>query len=96
MNDQVRRQHVRLSDQELSVLMDMAQPLTPKARGEFVRACCQILGKCEFFGTGVVYRVAREVQKRFWAPPDPRPTPKWGRGGESKRVKRERERMAAS
>jgi hypothetical protein len=95
MNDhQVRRHHVRLSDQELAVLMEMAQPLMPKDRSEFVAICCQILGRCEFIGAGAIYRVAREVQKRFWIPPDPRPTPKWDRGGESKRVKRAR--VAAS
>jgi hypothetical protein len=56
-----------LSDDELDVLVNLAQPLDPQMRDPFLRACAIELGRHrpEALGPGLVSRVGRELQRQF-------------------------------
>ena len=58
-----------LSDDELRNILDNAQPLAPEDRSKFLEAVAEELGKFRDLGPGLVGRVAREAQKRYFAPP---------------------------
>ena len=72
---------VSLSDAELDAVMAACQPLTPTHRDEFLRAVAAALAAYPGeVGPGVVYRVVRETQKRFFDPPDlAHQRPRWSR-----------------
>jgi hypothetical protein len=54
-----------LSDQELSLLRSLAQPVAYGRRREFLQALAAALEACPQSGPGVTYRVARDVQRRY-------------------------------
>jgi hypothetical protein len=58
-----------LSDDELKILMSAAAPLEPKARIEFLRAVAAELATHSELGDGLVARVVRELQRRYFDPP---------------------------
>jgi hypothetical protein len=80
---------IALSDSELTTIMAACRPLNPADRESFLRAVATVLGGKsilgEVLGDGVVSRVCREIQSRYWQPPEldgrPHVTPggKYGR-----------------
>ena len=58
-----------LSDDELSAITNAARPLPRKVRGEFFQAVAAELERQEQRGPGVVYRACRELQKKYFDPP---------------------------
>jgi hypothetical protein len=61
-----------LNDSELSALMDAAAPLAPDVRDLFVKQVASELAsrRADEVGPGLIYRTLRDVQRRFWQPPD--------------------------
>ena len=60
---------ISLSDAELAAISDAARPLPHKARSEFLQAVAAELEHQEQRGPGVVYRACRELQKKYFDPP---------------------------
>jgi hypothetical protein len=60
---------IRLSDSELDAVMAAARPLPVDRRDAFLQAVAAELRGREI-GPGVVYRVAAQVQREFFDPPD--------------------------
>jgi hypothetical protein len=61
---------VSLSDDELRIVMDCAQPLAPKDRDKFLRDIAHQLSTYpEELGPGAVHRLVREIQQRYFDPP---------------------------
>jgi hypothetical protein len=74
-----------LTDAELAMVRELAQPLEPHRRGEFLEAIAQKMETSvapAAIGPGVLHRIAREVLQNFWdAPPDLRSGRVGPRGG---------------
>jgi hypothetical protein len=60
---------LKLTDSELDIVMTAAAPLDPISRRSFLEVMAVELARHETFGDGVVFRVAREAQRRFFSPP---------------------------
>ena len=60
---------LKLSDAELTAVMDACQPLRPYDRDPFLRALAQELGREPQLGPGVIHRVAKNLQRQFFGPP---------------------------
>jgi hypothetical protein len=54
-----------LSDEELSLLRTLAEPVAYGQRREFLQAVAAELRACPEPGPGATYRVACEVQRRY-------------------------------
>jgi hypothetical protein len=54
-----------LSDEELSFLRSLAEPVAYGQRREFLQAVAGELANCPQPGPGATYRIARDVQRRF-------------------------------
>jgi hypothetical protein len=54
-----------LSDEELGVIVALAQPLHPHRRGAFLQAVIEEASKHAAIGPGLVSRIAREMQQSF-------------------------------
>jgi hypothetical protein len=72
-----------LSDAELDVLMNLAQPLDPAMRDPFLRAVAIELARYQSaeLGPGLINRVGRLLQRQFLTPslgPVPRSRAWWG------------------
>jgi hypothetical protein len=61
---------VSLSDDELAIVMDCARPLDPKARDAFLRDIAAELAKHAERGLGLVHRLVRDLQRRYFDPPN--------------------------
>lgn len=61
---------IRLSDSELDAILQAARPIAPRDRDGFLQAVASELSRCGEIGPGVVYRVVKDVQRRFFDPPD--------------------------
>lgn len=59
-----------LSDHELDAVMAAARPLRPKDRDPFLRDVAAELANQRERGPGVIYRVVRETQRKFFDPPN--------------------------
>jgi hypothetical protein len=59
---------IALSDSEISHIMTCARPLMPGDRDAYVRAVVAVLESQPVLGPGLVGRVCRELQGRFWRP----------------------------
>ena len=59
-----------LSDDELDAVMTAAQPLKPCDRDPFLRALAQELSHYQQLGPGLINKVARNLQRQFFDPPD--------------------------
>jgi hypothetical protein len=59
-----------LSDTELDVLMNLAQPLDPAMRDPFLRAVAIELARYqpEAIGPGMINRIGRQLQRQFMTP----------------------------
>ena len=54
-----------LSDEELSLLRSLAEPVAYGRRREFLLSVAAALERCPQPGPGATYRIARDVQRRF-------------------------------
>jgi hypothetical protein len=54
-----------LSDEELSLLRSLAEPVAYGRRGEFLQEVAAALRACPQPGPGAIYRIARDVQRRY-------------------------------
>lgn len=60
---------IKLSDEELDAVMRAAAPLDRDQRDPFLQAVAAELARCKLVGDGTVFRVCREVQRKFYRPP---------------------------
>jgi hypothetical protein len=58
-----------LTDEQMSAVMRGAAPLRPQDRDAYLRQVAEQLRGQEPLGDGVVGRVVRDVQRKFWDPP---------------------------
>ena len=56
---------MHLSDEEVDVLLGLAEPIAYGRRDEFLQAVAATLASCPQVGPGEVYRRARELQRNF-------------------------------
>jgi hypothetical protein len=61
---------IRLTDSELDAVMAAARPIPIERRDAFLQQVAVTLQGCNEIGPGVVYRVAAQVQREFFDPPD--------------------------
>jgi hypothetical protein len=61
---------IALTDEQLGHVMRAAEVLHPVDRGPFLERIAQRLRGVEMIGDGLVARIAREVQREFFRPPD--------------------------
>jgi hypothetical protein len=61
---------IRLTDSELDAVMSAARPLSPADRDDFLRSVAAVLASAPAIGDGLVARVCREIQARYWRAPD--------------------------
>ena len=61
---------ISLSDTELDIVMAAAAPLLPQSRDAFLRAVAGALAQHPQLGPGIVCRIAREMQRRHFSPPE--------------------------
>ncbi len=66
---------LKLTDEQMSALLNAAKPLMPDDRPAFLEAVARELQNQPTIGDGVVHRAIVETQKRFRDPPlnGPRP-----------------------
>jgi hypothetical protein len=58
-------QPLSLSDEELSLLRSLAEPVAYGRRGEFMQEVAAALAACPHLGPGVIYRIGRDVQRGY-------------------------------
>jgi hypothetical protein len=61
---------VKLTDAQLSAVFEAARPLQPADRDAFLVDLAGALQGQENLGDGTVFRLIREVQRRYFDPPD--------------------------
>ena len=62
---------IALSDDELSAVMDAGRPIPPPDRDLFLQALADELAQHPGeVGAGLIHRIARDLQRRFFTPPD--------------------------
>jgi hypothetical protein len=59
-----------LTDESLSTLMRLAEPLQPADRSRFLADVAAQLGRYQEVGEGLISRVARDCQKQYFRPLD--------------------------
>jgi hypothetical protein len=70
---------IQLSDSQLDQILRAAAPLTPSDRSAFLTDVATAL-RGQTLGDGAVFRVVREVQERYFRPPELLPASgKYGR-----------------
>jgi hypothetical protein len=57
---------ISLDDAELAVITDLARPLPPERRSEFLAAVMQAASLHAEIGPGLISRIASEMQKSFF------------------------------
>lgn len=60
---------ISLSDDELSFIMRVTEPLNPHDRSAYLHALAELLRQEPVIGPGVLYRVAKKLLPEFWRPP---------------------------
>jgi hypothetical protein len=58
-----------LDDAQITTIMRAARILAPADRDAFLRQVAAVLELQPAIGDGVVARVCREIQQRYWVPP---------------------------
>jgi len=58
-----------LTDSQITTIMAAARPLLPVDRDAFLRHVAAVLATQPAIGDGVVSRVCREIQARYWRAP---------------------------
>jgi hypothetical protein len=61
---------IKLSDDELNVVLAAARPLAVEMRDPFLHAVARALSGRDVVGPGTVHQVCRELQRQFFDPPD--------------------------
>jgi hypothetical protein len=61
---------LRLTDDQLDIILLAAQPLAPHQRDGFLQAVANELAGCQELGPGLVSRVCRQVQRAHFDPPE--------------------------
>ena len=59
----------KLSDSQIEILFSAARPLPSPEHAAFLEEATAVLAGCLEIGDGVVYRTARELQRKYWKPP---------------------------
>jgi hypothetical protein len=77
---------VHLSNTQITAITSIAKPLAPPERSKFMAALLEeLLHRREEIGDGSLARLLRELQSRYFEPPEPsghEPGPRgWGRAG---------------
>jgi hypothetical protein len=60
---------ISLSDDELSFIMRVTEPLNPHDRSAYLHALAELLRQEPVIGPGVLYRLAKKLLPEFWRPP---------------------------
>jgi hypothetical protein len=63
---------LQLNDDEMSVLMSLAGPIDQQRRPQFlqeVAAELEVKRQAGEVGEGLVHRLARAIQRKYWDPP---------------------------
>ena len=82
--DAPARPPLALSDESLSTLLRLAQPLAPADRSQFLLDVADELRSYPVLGDGLIARVASTVQRRYRCAPDlsrGNHVPRWARRG---------------
>jgi hypothetical protein len=61
---------IKLTDDEMNAVYAACRPLPVADRDAFLQALADALRQRGEIGPGVVYRVIRDVQRRFFRPPE--------------------------
>jgi hypothetical protein len=61
---------IKLSDSEIATVMSAARVLPVADRDAFLQHVAAVLAVQPVVGDGIVSRVCREVQQRFWRAPE--------------------------
>jgi hypothetical protein len=61
---------IALSDESMTTLIRLAEPLPPEDRSRFLVDVAAQLRQQPVLGDGIVTRVAADVQRRYLRPPD--------------------------
>ena len=59
----------KLSEDQVDAILQAARPLPPADREAFFQDVTDALADLDDLGDGVVYRVTRDVQRKYWNPP---------------------------
>jgi hypothetical protein len=59
-----------LSDSEMEIVMSLGAPIDPSARSAYLADVAAAIDGLAEVGDGAIARIAREVQRRYWTPPD--------------------------
>jgi hypothetical protein len=59
-----------LDDAQITTIMRAARILAPADRDAFLRQVAAVLELQPAIGDGIVARVCREIQQRYWVPPE--------------------------
>jgi hypothetical protein len=70
MSDRRPSSPIRLTDSELDAVMAAARPIAVHRRDEFLQEVASELQRCGEIGPGVVFKICRETQRRFFDPPN--------------------------
>jgi hypothetical protein len=60
---------IKLSDAAMDAIMSAAQPIDHGRRSAFLEAVAHELARHDIIGDGLIFRVVREQQRRFFRPP---------------------------
>jgi hypothetical protein len=60
---------ISLSDEELSFVMRITEPLPAADRSAYLRALAKLLQQEPVLGPGLTYRLARQLLREFWKAP---------------------------
>jgi hypothetical protein len=59
-----------LTDSEMQIVLSIGSPIDPSARSAYLEDVAKELNGLVEIGDGAIARIAREVQRRYWTPPD--------------------------
>jgi hypothetical protein len=61
---------LKLNDSEMSLLLTLSAPIDQERRTDFLRAVAvELDARPSAIGEGTIHRIARQVQRQFWQPP---------------------------
>ena len=61
---------ISLTDDQLTEVFRLASPLRPDQRSAYLEDVAATLSQAPYLEDGVVYRVCRESQRKFFDPPE--------------------------
>jgi hypothetical protein len=60
---------ISLNDDELRIVMRLAEPVRPEHRGAYLQDVAAALDQCPERGLGLLHRICVEAQQRHFDPP---------------------------